>query len=149
MSILTAASSKSAWRGYEYFTENKVQLVKKIDSTHVYGEVAGSEPDPYIVTIDLEHPKRSDCSCPFSNGFKVCKHMVAVYFAAFPEEAIKFKAAVDQAIEEEEKYREELPRRIENYVNRLNKAELRDLVLNLIYELPEWEFDRFVSEHID
>ena len=75
--------------------------------------------------------------------------MVAVYFAAFPEEAIKFKAAVDQAIEEEEKYREELPRRIENYVNRLNKAELRDLVLNLIYELPEWEFDRFVSEHID
>ena len=75
--------------------------------------------------------------------------MVAVYFAAFPEEAIKFKNAVDQAIEEEEKYREELPRRIENYVNRRNKAELRDLVLNLIYELPEWEFERFVSEYID
>ena len=149
MSILTAASRKSAWRGYEYFTENKVQLIKRIDSTHFYGEVAGSEPDPYIVTIDLEHPKRSDCNCPFANGLKWCKHMVAVYFAAFPEEAIKFKNAIDQAIEEEEKYREELPRRIENYVNRLNKAELRDLVLYLIDELPEGEFDRFVSEYID
>ena len=149
MSILTAASSKSAWRGYECFMENKVQFIKKIDGTHIYGAVAGSEPDPYSVTLDLEHPKRSDCSCPFANGLKVCKHMVAVYFAAFPEEAIKFKNAVDQAIEKEEKYREELPRRIENYVNRRNKAELRDLVLNLIYELPEWEFERFVRDNID
>lgn len=75
--------------------------------------------------------------------------MVAVYFAAFPEEAIKFKAAVDRAIEEEEQYREELPGRIEKYINKLNKAQLRDLALNLIYELPEYEFERFVRDFID
>ena len=28
MSILTAASSKSAWHGYEYYMEDKVQFVK-------------------------------------------------------------------------------------------------------------------------
>ena len=75
--------------------------------------------------------------------------MVAVYFAAFPEEAIKFKSAIDRALEEEEQYREELPGRIEKYINRLNKAQLKDLVLNLIYELPEYEFEQFVREFID
>ncbi len=75
--------------------------------------------------------------------------MVAVYFAAFPEEAIKFKAAVDRVIEEEEQYREELPGRIEKYINKLNKAQLRGLALNLIYELPEYEFERFVRDFID
>ena len=149
MSILTAASSKSAWRGYEYFMEDKVQFVKKLDDTHFRGAVAGSETEPYAVTIDIEHPKRSTCDCPFANGLKVCKHMVAIYFAAFPEEAIKFKSAIDRAIEEEEQYREQLPERIEKYINKLNKAQLKDLALNLIYELPEYEFEQFVREFID
>lgn len=149
MSILSAASSKSAWRGYEYFMDDKIQFVKKLDDTHFFGAVAGSEAKPYAVTIDIEHPKRSTCDCPFANGLKVCKHMVALYFAAFPEEAIKFKAAIDHALEEEEQYREQLPERIEKYINSLNKTELRDLVLNLIYELPEYEFERFVRDNID
>ena len=149
MSILTAASSKSAWRGYEYYMEDKVQFVKKLDDTHFGGAVTGSEAEPYAVTIDIAHPKRSTCDCPFANGLKVCKHMVAIYFAVFPEEAIKFKSAIDRALEEEEQYREELPGRIEKYINRLNKTQLKDLALNLIYELPEYEFERFIREFFD
>lgn len=149
MSILTSASNKSAWRGYEYYSEDKVQLVKKLDDTHFGGLVKGSANEPYVVTIDIKHPKRSTCDCPFANGFKVCKHMVALYFAAFPEEAINYKVAIDKVVEEAERYREELPGRIEKYINSLTKAELRDLALNLIYELPEWEFERFVLEYID
>ena len=75
--------------------------------------------------------------------------MVAIYFAAFPEEAIKFKSAIDRALEEEEQYREELPGRIDKYINKLNKTQLKDLALNLIYKLPEYEFERFVREFID
>ena len=149
MSILTAASSKSAWRGYEYFMEDKVQFIKKLDDTHFVDAVTGSEAEPYAVTIDIAHPKRSTCDCPFANGLKVCKHMVAIYFAAFPKEAIKFKAAIDRELEEEEQYREELPGRIKKYINRLNKTQLKDLALNLIYELPEYEFERFVRDYID
>ncbi len=149
MSILTAASSKSAWRGYEYFMDDKVQFVKKLDETHFSGAVAGNRTEPYAIIIDIDHPKRSTCDCLFANGLKICKHMVAVYFAAFPEEAIKFKAAIDQAIEEEEQYRKQLSEKIEKYINRLNKAQLRDLALNLIYELPEYEFERFVRDNID
>ena len=149
MSILTAASSKSAWRGYEYYMEDKVQFVKKLDDTHFGGAVTGSEAEPYAVTIDIAHPKRSTCDCPFANGLKVCKHMVAIYFAVFPEEAIKFKSAIDRALEEEEQYREELPGRIDKYINKLNKTQLKDLALNLIYELPEYEFERFIREFFD
>ena len=149
MSIQTAASGKSAWRGYEYYCDGKVRSVIKLDDTHYGGAVAGSRAELYNVVIDLEHPKRSTCDCPFANGRRVCKHMVAVFFAAFPEKARQYKAEIDLAIEEEEQYREELPERIEQYVNKLTKAELRDLVLTLIYELPEYEFDRFAQDYID
>ena len=44
---------------------------------------------------------------------------------------------------------EQLPKRIEQYINKLNKTQLRDLALNLIYELPEYEFERFVRDNID
>ena len=59
MSILTAASSKSAWRGYEYFMEDKVQFVKKLDDTHFGGAVAGNEAESYAVTIDVTVPVAS------------------------------------------------------------------------------------------
>lgn len=149
MSIQTAANRKSAWRGYEYYCDGKVRFVTKLDETHYSGAVSGSESEPYNVVIDLEHPKRSTCNCPFANGRKVCKHMVAVFFAAFPEEARRYKAEIDLTIEEEEQYREELPERIERYVNKLTKAELRNIVLELIYELPEYEFERFARDYID
>ena len=149
MSIQTAASGKSAWRGYEYYCDGKVRSVTKLDDTHYSGVVTGSSAEPYNVAIDLEYPKRSTCDCPFANGRKVCKHMVAVFFATFPDEAKQYKAEIDFAIEEEGQYREELPKRIERYVNKLTKAELRDLVLTLIYELPEYEFDRFARDYID
>lgn len=149
MSIQTAANRKSAWRGYEYYCDDKVRLVTRLDETHFGGTVAGSEAEPYNVVIDLEHPKRSTCGCPFANGRKVCKHMVAVFFAAFPEEARQYRAEIDRAIEEEERYQEELPDRIEQYVNKLSKSELRELVLSLIYELPEYEFERFARDYID
>lgn len=100
-------------------------------------------------SFDLEHPKRSNCDCPFANGHKICKHMVALFFAALPEEALAYKAAIDAAIQEEAQYREELPDRIERYVNSLAKADLCELTLRLIYELPEWEFEQFVRGNID
>lgn len=149
MSILTSASMKSAWRGYEYYCDDKVQFVTKLDETHYGGMVSGSDPEPYNVMIDLDHPKRSECDCPFADGLKVCKHMVALYFAAFPEEATQYMDEIRRAIREEELYREELPMRIEKYLNKLTKAELKELALNLVYELPEYAFDRFVRDYID
>lgn len=134
---------------FKYFVEDRVQCVKKLDETQFTGAVAGSAKEPYLVTFDLEYPKRSNCDGPFANGHKICKHMVALFFAAFPEEALAYKAAIDAAIQEEAQYREELPDRIERYVNGLTKAELRELILQLIDALPEWEFEQFVRDNTD
>jgi len=149
MSILTAASAKTAWRGFEYYQNQKVCYSEKLDESHYGGVVKGSSSNPYKVVIDLEHPKRSTCDCPFANGHKVCKHMVAVFFEAFPEEAYWYKFKTDQENEEAERYWEELPDRIEQCVNRLTVKQLRELVFVLINELPEDEVERFVMEYIE
>ena len=149
MSIETAASQKSAWRGYEYYREGKVESITKIDNTHYSGEVSGSDTTPYTVTIDLEHPKRSKCTCPFANGYKVCKHMVALYFKAFPKEAEDYIRRIEEAEKEREEYFEELPDRFEAYVRGLSKSELQDLAMSLISNLSEYELEDFALYYLD
>lgn len=149
MSIETAANRKSAWKGYEYYCEDRVKSVTKIDDTHYSGEVSGSNATPYSVTIDLEHPKRSKCTCPFANGHKVCKHMVALYFKAFPNEAYDYIRKIEEAESEREEFFEELPERIEEYVRNLSKSELQDLALSLIYNLSDYELEEFALYHLD
>ena len=148
MSIETAANRKSASRGYQYYCDNKVKSVAKIDDTHYSGEVSGSGNTPYSVTIDLEHPKRSKCTCPFANGHKVCKHMVALYFGVFPEEADKYIGKIEEDENEREEFFEELPERIEEYVRGLSKSELQELALSLIYNLSEYELEEFALDYL-
>lgn len=149
MSIETAANRKSASRGYDYYCKNKVKSVTKIDDTHYSGEVSGSGNTPYSVTIDLEHPKRSKCTCPFANGHKVCKHMVALYFEVFPEEADKYIRKIEEDENEREEFFEELPERIEEYVRNLSKSELQELALSLIYNLSDYELEEFALYYLD
>lgn len=149
MSIETAASQKSAWRGYEYYREGKVKSITKIDDTHYSGEVSGSESTSYSVTIDLEHPKRSKCTCPFANGHKVCKHMVSLYFEVFPKEAEDYIRRIEEAENEREEFFEVLPYRIEAYVRGLSKSELQELALSLIGNLSEYELEEFALYHLD
>lgn len=148
MSIETAANRKSASRGYQYYCDNKVKSVAKIDDTHYSGEVSGSGNTPYSVTIDLEHPKRSKCTCPFANGHKVCKHMVALYFGVFPEEADKYIRKIEETEREKEEFFEELPDRIEEYVRGLSKSELQELALSLICNLSEYELEEFALNYL-
>lgn len=148
MSIETAANRKSAWRGYEYYSEDKVKSITKIDNTHYSGEVSGSGNTPYSVTIDLEHPKRSKCTCAFANGYKVCKHMVALYFEVFPEKADEYIRKIEEAENEREEFFKELPERIEEYVRNLSKSELQELALSLICNLSEYELEEFALDYL-
>ena len=86
MSILNCASSASVYRGYDYYINKHVTDIIKIDSTKYEGYVNGNTKNAYFVKIDTEHPRKSHCDCPYATGNTVCKHMVALYFSAFPEE---------------------------------------------------------------
>jgi uncharacterized Zn finger protein len=150
MRLLTLASGQSAWRGYEYFEENKVLTSNKISDTEINGRVRGSANNRYEVFIDLKHVRKSKCNCPHANGKRIiCKHMIALYFSVFPKEANRYYNEVIAFEEEEKKRQEELEHKIINYIGRLKKNELQNLILEMLFDGPEWQYDRFVHMHIE
>ena len=52
MSMFTAASSASVWRGYHYFQEEKVISWTKLCENEFAGEVTGSGTNKYQVMFD-------------------------------------------------------------------------------------------------
>lgn len=84
-------------RGKRYWADDAVIDIV-IGHGSVTGEVQGSRPDPYVVTIEAEGgsgvPSKRElwirCTCPDDSGFgnEACKHAVAVLFALSDEVAI-------------------------------------------------------------
>ena len=149
MSILTVARGQSVYRGYEYYTQNKVLVHTQINNNEFEGFVKGSEEKPYKVHINIAKPKTSTCDCPFANGKRVCKHMVAVFFAAFPKEAEQYIAELEAYYEEEENRYEELDNMIQEYVKKLTKPQLQEILLQVLYDGPEWQFEKFIREYVE
>lgn len=122
MSLLTLASGQSVWRGYEYVQSKNVLTFRKISDTEIKGTIRGSGNTHYEVFIDTVHPRKSKCNCPHADGKRIiCKHMIALYFTAYPKEAEKYYTEVISYEIEEEKRQEELENKIISYVGRLKK----------------------------
>lgn len=148
MSFLSVASAASVWRGYEYFTEKRVCALMQKSESQFAASVQGRESEPYWVSIDIGHPKKSVCTCPHASGRRIiCKHMVAAYFAAFPEEAKRYCEDVVAYEEEAERQQEEREEKLIAYLGRCKKQELHQMVLQLLYDGPEWQYEHFLEEH--
>ena len=150
MSIITLASSTSVYRGYEYYQDKRVINLKKLSETEYSAAVKGSKDKEYDVFIDIEHPRKSHCNCPHANGRRViCKHMVALYFAVFPEEAKKYIDDMHAFEEELEREFEELERAVEKCILKMSKPDLQNVLLELLLDGPDWQYDKFVREYVD
>ena len=148
MGMIECTSGASLWRGYDYFKENKVKNLIETSPGIFSANVEGNSDKPYIVEIDVAHPRKSKCNCPHADGKRiVCKHMMAVYFTAFPEEAQRIYNEAIAYQEEEEKHAEELYEKVRQYVWKMKKSESQQALLELLFDGPEWQFDRFVREH--
>lgn len=136
MSIVTAASGKSAWRGYDYYLQKKVLECNEAEKDIYMGKVEGSGDNIYDVTIDIKHPKKSVCNCPHAEGSRVvCKHKVALFFTIFPEEAENYIREIEEYEEELEQQRDDRYDEILEYVYSLSEAELRnELISRMMYE---------------
>ena len=131
MSIRTMASGASAWRGYEYYTEKKVLSFTQTGEDEYAGEVSGTGPAPYQVKINTAHVRQSKCNCPHADGRRaICKHMVALFFAAFPDEAEQYER-------EEEARMEDHYAALQSYVKSLSKEELQEQLFEALAELEE------------
>ena len=86
MSILNIASSRSVYRGYDYYKNGNVISYIQLSDFEYEGKVQGINKEAYHVMINTKHPKSSSCDCSFANGNTICKHMVALFFAISPED---------------------------------------------------------------
>ena len=149
MSLIDLASGASAWRGYNYYKDGKVLRCLRTEEARYEGEVSGSNGEVYRVRLDLEHPRRSECTCPHAAGKRiVCKHQVALYFTAFPEEAEKYYREVIEAEEEAERERVRQETAVIERVRKMKKSELQDALLELLFNGPEWQYERFAREQL-
>ncbi|UPQ85942.1 SWIM zinc finger domain-containing protein [Ignavigranum ruoffiae] len=150
LKLVHLASSGSFYRGISYY-ENKTVVNGTFSGDGVYeGEVKGSQGNVYKVLIDINHPRKSTCTCPFAKGRRVvCKHMVALYFFYFPKQADAVIAeweAEERAKEEaynewQVEYQKERQKEIEEitaYVNSLSVEQVREKLIEALLE----EFDR-------
>lgn len=135
----SAASNNSLWRGVHYYKEGNVVSFKTCDQDIIKGIVSGSEDNFYDTTIDLAHPKKSTCNCPFADGRRViCKHMIALYFTAVPNSFELFERDMNRLEThlklEEERWRKETRDRIEEYVAGLTAKEARETLVDVLYQ---------------
>ena len=132
------------WRGCDYYKEKRVNIIEKLSDTVYRAKVSGNSATSYTVEIDVEHPRKSKCNCPHADGRRiVCKHMVALYFAAFPQEAVR---VYNEAIEYEKE--EEMENKLIKYINGMKKDEFREALINILYSGPEWQYDHFIRDYV-
>lgn len=149
MGLIDIASGNSTWRGLDYYKENKVSDYKKISEYEYEGLVNGSNNQKYDVFMNIQHPRKSKCNCPHAKDRRViCKHIVALYFTVFPKEVDKFLKEAEEAEREYEEYEQELEEKLIKYVNSMSKSELQQTVLELLYDGPEWLYERFIRYKI-
>ena len=134
MKLLNLASNNSFWRGINYHHEKRIINWKEIADNCYQGKVKGSGSAVYDVMIDIVHPKKSVCNCPFAEGRRViCKHMVALDLGIFPEKEQQMMDYIEEQNQMyEEEYEQEMQKHeeeIREYVMNLSKAELREMLI--------------------
>lgn len=148
MGLIECTSGASLWRGYYYYQDKKVKNLQKIDDAQYAADVDGTRSEPYKVHIDVAHPRKSKCNCPHADGKRiVCKHMMAVYFTVFPNEAQRIYDEEIAYQEEAEKHEEEIYDKVCEYIWKMKKSEAQQSLLELLFNGPEWQYDNFVREH--
>ena len=149
MGLINIASNNSVWRGLDYCKKNKVINYRKININQYEGVIGGSNNKKYHVFMDIEHPRKSKCDCPHAKDKRiVCKHIVALYFTVVPDGVNKFLKEVEEERKEYEAYEKELEKKLIDYINSMSKDELREIILELLYESPEWMYDIFIRDRI-
>ena len=138
MGLIDIASSKSVWRGLDYYKQNKVISFDQNSDGTYEGEVKGSGKDNYHVHLDMIHPRSSTCNCPLANGKKIiCKHIVAVSFCVDESEAERFKNEKTVYASEEEERRAKQYDRYMSMAKCMSAKELREAFVETMIELEE------------
>ena len=149
LKLVYLASRVSFSRGMHYY-QSKAVLSGENNGSGVYkGQISGSQDNIYDVVININHPRKSVCTCPFAAGRQViCKHMVALYFFHFPEQAEAVLAEWEEEEREKEKryqeweadytmFRQKKVKEVTAYVSSLSDNQVREELITALLQ----EFD--------
>lgn len=175
MSILNSASSRTVYKGYDYYENGNVISYMQLSDFEYEGEVQGTNKEPYHVMINTKHPKSSSCDCPFANGNTICKHMVALFFSVSPEDLKDYEDWSENDYEDEyeedeegyyyDDYYDEYDRYenynryksdfikpicfdeiLSNFVNNLSEEKLRDILIEELKKNEEYTFNNYLKK---
>ena len=173
MSILNSASSRSVYRGYDYYKDGNVISHIQLSDFEYEGEVQGTNKTPYHVIINTKHPKSSSCDCPFANGNTICKHMVALFFSISPEDLKDYEDWSENNYEDEyEEYDEDyyndyyeydrygnynkyktdfispifFDELLSNFVNNLSEEKLKTILIEELKKDEEHTFNNYLKK---
>ena len=147
MGIIALASGDSCWRGLDYYKNKKVTKLNKINENEYLSVVKGTK--NYNVYLDIEHPIKCTCDCPLANGKRIiCKHIVATYFSAIPEEATNFEKEQIRLQEEYEKEQENEYDEVIKYLNKMSRKELIGELIRVFDYGPKWIYNDFVKRNL-
>ena len=60
-----------------------------------------------------------------------------------------YKEEYDRGFVEYEEYQQEIYNKLIKYIDKMTKSELKDELLSILNDCPEWIYDIFVNEHLD
>lgn len=146
MSIISMASGASCWRGLDYYKDKKIRNLKKINDYEYTSCAFGT--NNYDIYLNVLHPRKSTCNCPLAKGKRIiCKHIVATFFTAFPNEAKMFKENQEKLQEEYLDYQADLYKKVKEYIHSMSKKDLAEELLFVLDYAPEWVYDNFIRRN--
>ena len=132
--------------GLDYYKNKRIKNLKRISDYEFTSTAIGT--NNYDIYLDVSHPKKSTCTCPLANGKRIiCKHIVATFFTAFPDEAKNFESEQERLQKEYEDYQEKLYNKTQKYISSMTKKELVDELTYLLDYVPDWVYDDFVRRN--
>ena len=136
MGIVEKAPKKIVWRAIEYYKQNKVLEVHEKGKDCYFAIVAGSGKTKYDVFIDVKHPKKYTCTCPFAkeNGV-ICKHMVETFFSVNPDCIVDFEEDVRRYSEDKDYRWQKDKEKLKVFARKMSKEELVDELAECWLEL--------------
>lgn len=123
-------------RGYDYYCDNKVNIIKKSDS-EVQAEVYGNE--TYAVRIGLKNGSIEfmECDCPYAMDSNYCKHMAAALYQFMDDDFLDKDSKEDFYIDDLWQRKNEEKKEIENLLKKIPEAEKHLLLIKMLAENSE------------
>ena len=75
--------------------------------------------------------------------------MVALYFSVFPKEAEAYYQDILDYEKEMEQQQEEWEQAVISRISHMRKEELKEALLDVLFNGPEWQYDRFIRDYVD